>query len=488
MINLGIPEIFCLQRKEDTEKRSIKYDAVAAKKPQNCPNIECDSNTGKIKPENIRQPHIHSRREHLLQDINAEGKLVYINLETRRYRCPHCGYVFPDEFTFYKKRSRLTNRLKDEFVRRCLNGETFSYIARDYSLDHKTISVVFKEYAEDHKDLYTFNYTPEILGIDEAHIDDNYRLILTDVKMERLLDMKKDRRKPTVKAYLRTLDKDICKCATMDFWPAFASAVHEVLPETVIVVDKFHVIQEINRCLDQVRITIQNKLRKQGVDIAQFKHSKRLFQMNFEDLSDEAERTLSKWFSEYDELYEAYMCKETFRDIYALASDKEEAAALFGAWIKGVPEYEQFSAMKKTFSERKDHILNYWDYPVTNAYTESVNNRIKSIEKAGRGYKFENLRVLCLLGINKQKQDKFDPRTAEYHPVDRTVLMVNETAAKYSVSRKQRLYQIPVQFDYVLREKRLLIEYLDVNVLEKSRSKRMKIYAERLLQLKRAGD
>jgi transposase len=37
-------------------------------------------------------------------------------------------------------------------------------------------------------------------------------------------------------------------------------------------------------------------------------------------------------------------------------------------------------------------LLNHFKYHWTNAYTESVNNSIKNIEKSGRGYKFD---VLC---------------------------------------------------------------------------------------------
>ena len=480
MYNLGIPEIQCLNRYEDSEGRSIKYDVQAIQKPQNCLNPECENN---------RSLHMHSTRTILLQDVKSEGKLVYLNLKIKRYRCPVCGKVVSDAFTFFQKKSHLTNRLKDEFISRCINGETFSYIARDYSLNHKTISSVFYEYANTHKEQLVYDYTPEVLGIDEAHIDDHYRLVLTDIKKERLLDMKKDRKKTTVKAYLRTLDQNICKCATMDFLPMFASAVHEVLPGTVIVVDKFHVVQEVNRCLDQVRIAIQNKLRKQGVDVRKFKHAKRLFQMNLEDLSDEASDRISQWFSEHDELYEAYMCKETFRDIYSFAADKEEAAQMFELWLSGIPEYKQFSAMKKTFSTRKEHILNYWDWPVTNAYTESINNRIKSFEKAGRGYKFDNLRILCLLGINKGNKGKFNPREASYHLVDNESMKLNDNINIVgSISRKQKLYQIPVDIKVDIDEKQLLLEYLDSNTIPESRIKRLGIYAKRIKTLEKAGD
>ena len=47
-------------------------------------------------------------------------------------------------------------------------------------------------------------------------------------------------------------------------------------------------------------------------------------------------------------------------------------------------------------------------------YTESTNNAIKKIEKAGRGYKFDTLRERCLLEINHPKPNKFDPRSATY--------------------------------------------------------------------------
>jgi hypothetical protein len=46
--------------------------------------------------------------------------------------------------------------------------------------------------------------------------------------------------------------------------------------------------------------------------------------------------------------------------------------------------------------------------------TESVNNPIKKIEKAGRGYKFDVLRDRCMLSINNPAPDKFDYKKAIY--------------------------------------------------------------------------
>lgn len=129
---------------------------------------------------------IHSSKTNLIHDIRSEGKLVYINLTIRRYRCPDCSYVFPDEFTFLAKNSHITDRLKQEFVDRCIKGETFTYIGNDYSIDHKTVAAAFKAYSDSHAELLTYDYTPEVLGLDETYIDDHLRLVLLYLLLRRI--------------------------------------------------------------------------------------------------------------------------------------------------------------------------------------------------------------------------------------------------------------------------------------------------------------
>lgn len=407
------------------------YDAEISNRPNRCTSPMCGHSI---------KPHVHSTKTNLIKDIKSEGKIVLVKLKINRYRCPDCKYVFPDEFTFYEKDEHITKRLKQEFVRRCINGETFRYIANDYGVDGKTVAKAFNDYADAHRDESVLTYTPIILGIDEAHIDDHYRLVLTDIYNQKLIDIKKDNHKPTVKAYLKTLDKKVCKCVTMDFAEGYAACVESVLPDAVVVIDKFHVIQLINRCVDQVRKDIQNYYRDQGCDIRVFKQSRTLFMTNWEDLSPKASDRLNDWFKRFPALYDAYMVKETFRDIYATAKTYSEAHKMFGDWLKAIPDIERFKTMKNTFFDRKSHILNYWSYHWTNAYTESVNNLIKKIEKAGRGYKFDVLRDRCILSINNPSPDKFDYKKAVY------VKKGEQPAFK----SKQKLYELSYHIERIV--------------------------------------
>ena len=472
MYDIGIPEINVTARSESDDGRAILYDAEAKQRPEHCANPACGHTV---------KPHSHSSKTNLIHDIRSEGKLVYINLTIRRYRCPNCSYVFPDEFTFFAKNSHITNRLKQEFVDRCIKGETFTYIANDYSVDHKTVAAAFKAYSDNHKELLTYEYTPEVLGLDEAHIDDHYRLVITDIKEQRLLDMRRDNKTSTVKSYLRTLDKDICKCVTMDFAPSYAKYVHIILPEAIIVIDKYHAVQEVNRCLDRTRITLQNWYRKnEGIDTKRFKRAKYLFLTNWEDLSENDKSFLDRWFNEFPDLYTAYMTKETFRDIYITAKDRDEANDMFDKWLKTIPPYPAFEPMRKTMTKRREHILNYWDAPYTNAYTESANNLIKKIEKAGRGYKFDTLRERCMLEINTEKPDKFNPREATF---------VNSNGELYTLIEKaERLYvppvsndtfKIPATKDIILKDSLgLYLESFDMTKQMESMTKRLQAYAD----------
>ncbi|ENP8454704.1 transposase [Photobacterium damselae] len=54
-------------------------------------------------------------------------------------------------------------------------------------------------------------------------------------------------------------------------------------------------------------------------------------------------------------------------------------------------------------------IFAYFDHPITNAYTESLNNLIRVMIRTGRGYSFEALRAKMLFteGFQKLKRSLY---------------------------------------------------------------------------------
>lgn len=106
-----------------------------------------------------------------------------------------------------------------------------------------------------------------------------------------------------------------------------------------------------------------------------------------------------QWFGLFPELKTAYWLKEGIRDVYNQSSDKQEAIERFEEWKSSIPDdFKEFKDIRKTFTNNKKEIFNYFDRPFTNAYTESINNVIKQVEKNGKGYSFEVLRAKVLYG------------------------------------------------------------------------------------------
>ncbi|OIQ75425.1 hypothetical protein GALL_429090 [mine drainage metagenome] len=76
---------------------------------------------------------------------------------------------------------------------------------------------------------------------------------------------------------------------------------------------------------------------------------------------------------------------------------------------------DAFSDLIRAFTNWQPQILGYFDRPVTNAYTESLNSLIRVMCRLGRGYSFEALRAKILFteGVHSKIKPKFLRQPAE---------------------------------------------------------------------------
>lgn len=117
----------------------------------------------------------------------------------------------------------------------------------------------------------------------------------------------------------------------------------------------------------------------------------------------------------YPLLGEAYRLKEAFYGVYD-ARSQSDAVGAYEQWQKSIPPelHDHFHDLIRAFQNWRPEIMNYFDHPVTNAYTESLNSLIRVMDRMGRGYSFEALRakVLFTEGVHKTKRarPKFERR------------------------------------------------------------------------------
>lgn len=371
--------------------------AEMASSPSYCPQCGCVANLQG-----------YGGKEQLFMDTPAYGKRVGIHLHRKRYRCKECTRTFLEPLKFMDESRSMTNRLVKYIETQSLK-RTFTSLSDEIGLDEKTIRNVFKDHARELEKHINFA-TPMWLGIDEAHLLHSYRCVIANVKEKTIVEMLRNRNKPTVIDYLKRLpNKDRVEIVCMDMWPTYRDSAKLALPHAKIVIDKFHVVKGANKALEKIRKEIRRTLTDEQRKTLM--HDRFTLLRRKSKLKPFQLLKLESWTLNFPELGLAHRLKEEFFDIFDTSEDRYEAMSRYQEWKGQTP-----SSMKPYFAELnislknwEDEIFNYFDLPdkrATNAYTETLNGLIKIMNRNGRGYSFDVLRtkVLFTEGVHKVKR------------------------------------------------------------------------------------
>jgi transposase len=233
-----------------------------------------------------------------------------------------------------------------------------------------------------------------VLGIDEIATRKghrNYACVITDIDRARVIEVLENRLKDTVVGYLRSLPESVQKSiryVSIDMWEGYYQAVVEALPKQVkVVVDRFHVMKQLNDALTKSRREIQRGMSKKERD--ELKGLRWILVKNESSLDDEEKAKLRDVYNKCPELKKCHRLKEDFRTIFEHETKRAKAKTKLDAWKRrvrrtGVKSLDGFLA---TLENWEEWILNYFSSgKVTNGTVEGLNNKIKLIKRRAYGY------------------------------------------------------------------------------------------------------
>lgn len=371
--------------------------------PSHCPHCGCVANLYK-----------HGNRDQLCMDLPIHGKRVGLLFKRQRYKCRECNQTFWErlDHTIDEKRN-CTKRLLSYVEKQSLK-RTFVSISDDVGMDEKTVRNIFRDYINNLEETLRFE-TPNWLGIDEIHII-KPRCVLTNIEERTVLEILPNRNKETVVGYLSHLpNRGRIQYVTMDMWKPYKDAVKTVLPKATIIVDKFHVVRMANQALETIRKQLKDGLspkERRGL-----MHDRFILLKRHKELTEMDKITLDLWTKNHPSLGIAYELKESFFSLWDNDS-RQKAYVKYHVWKAMIPKELQsaFEPLTKAMENWEAEIFAYFDHRVTNAYTESLNNLIRVINRLGRGYSFEALRAKILFteGLAKQRKPKYQRRINDY--------------------------------------------------------------------------
>ena len=364
----------------------IHISITLKRKPHVCPN--CSFVTEQI----------HDYRDSVIKDIPVIGKQTFLHYRKRRYHCPCCNKHFYESFQFLPKYCRITTRLAFYAVHLLKNRYSVSSSAKLLGI---SVSSVFRR-------LKDIRYPkprllPQVLSIDEFKGNSGgqkFHAILTDAHNHRLFDILPSRSQTAVMQYLLSFpNRKQVRYLISDMNQVYRDLALQVFPNATIVIDKFHVVRYITWALENVRKRIQKLMHPSKRKY--FKRSRRLLLTHREKLNQEGMDALELMLLQSNNLAVAYHLKELFYD-FMRSKKRNEASQKLKFFIlstqaSGLKEFDACLTMLGNWSK---YILNAFDCPYTNGYTEGINNAIKVIKRNAFGYRnFDNFRNRIFLAL-----------------------------------------------------------------------------------------
>jgi len=252
------------------------------------------------------------------------------------------------------------------------------------------------------------NIIYEKLSLDEKSFKKghNYITVLSNPITGEIIDVSEKRTKEScinlINSNLTTEQKGQVKQVSVDMWEAFINTVKELLPQSKIVHDRFHLIQYLNKAVDAVR-------RRE------VKTHKELINSRYALLKNQFNLTLKQHYK-FEEVLSintkvsfAWRLKESFKSLFK-SPNYHEAHSRFCDWrdFCNWEDIAEISKVTKMFTNHIVGVCNALVETLSNAMAERLNGKIQEIKTIGRGYRtFQNFRSAILFfngGLNLYPQ------------------------------------------------------------------------------------
>jgi transposase len=250
------------------------------------------------------------------------------------------------------------------------------------------------------------------VGVDELNIrkGQQYISIFADLLAKRVIFATEGRDKESWSRFVKALEehnghRHAITQASMDMSVAYQAGVAETCRNAQVVFDKFHVIANANKAVDEVRRT-EIHLARKGEN-RHLRKTQWIWRKNPQNLTDQEREHLEQLQQQNLVTAKAYQMRLCLQDIYRM-EQVQEAKQRFLAWCRWVRWTAKkhpsllFASMLKVAQMIENHlsgILAHWKWRLTNAFMEGLNSVFQATKRKARGYRSSEYLIAILYFI-----------------------------------------------------------------------------------------
>lgn len=350
-----------------------------------------------------KRQEVNQTSQRKIRDLSITGKEVYLYLKQRQFYCSDCDRHFTERFSFVESSKTMTKRYENYVYQLCKHT-TLQKVSAQENIVWSTLDEIFERYSELELNEHRDELKVRVLGMDEFALKKGHKqfaTVIVDLEHVEIIDILDYRDKEKLIQYFHQKGEPWCQQIEVfcsDMWEGFINTAKAVFPNTVIVVDRFHFFQYMNKAVDEQR----KHLRRLCQDYEEFKHLKWVLLKNHSDLTGDEKKKLQRAFKLAPSLKALYEQKEKLRGIFEQHIPKERAKELIDQWIAHAEQLNNkyLNNFLRTFYNWKGYVLNYFDHRFTTSTIEGINNSIKTIKRMCFGFRnFQNFKRRVLLSF-----------------------------------------------------------------------------------------
>lgn len=243
------------------------------------------------------------------------------------------------------------------------------------------------------------------IGIDEVshHKGHKYLTLVTDLDHHRVVFVTHHNDGKAVGRFIAWFGAKRCgrlRVVVTDMHDPYVKVIRKRLPKAALVYDHFHVSKAIHTAIDEIRRRLQRDMTKEDREV--IKNKRWVLLRAREHLSARQEISLQELMATNAELAAAYILKEEFRWAFKAktrtAGEKRLLRWEEKARESGIPELLDVLG---TIKRRREGIMNFFEYQVSNGMAEGFNNVVGTIKKQAYGFHdpdYLKLKILRICG------------------------------------------------------------------------------------------
>jgi len=341
--------------------------------------------------------HQHERR---FVFVPLWGLMVYLLYAPRRVDCRDCGPRV-EEMPWADGNSPMTKALMcflATWAKRISWSEVGSAFGVSWDYVRKAVTYVV-EYGMLHQDLSGVT----AVGIDEIAYKMGHKFVTLvyqiDAGCRRLLWIGEGHTQKTLEGFFAWFGKErstALKFVCSDMWKGFLSVIRSHAKGALHVLDKFHIVANLNKAVDETRRSEAAEFRRKGEDVT-LKNTRWCLLKRLKNLTKTQAGRLKDLLRLNLRTVRAYLLKEDFGHLWEYGS-AAWAGNFLDRWCDAAlrSRIEPMQRQARTLQEHRELILNYFrarkEY--SSGAVEGMNNKAKVVIR--RSYGFRELSTLTI--------------------------------------------------------------------------------------------